>query len=59
MDALLVISVLVNFILLCVTFCGRSSDRIVVPRRSAKSRRDRGEDQLNLLNTNNDDDDEI
>ena len=53
------ISILVNFILLCVTFCGRSSDRIIVPRRPGKSRRNMGEDQLNLLNGNNDDDDEI
>ena len=58
MDALLVISMLINFILLFVTFCGRSSDRIVVPRKPAKSRNDR-EDEMNLLSSSNYNDDEI
>jgi hypothetical protein len=58
MDALLVISMLINFILLFVTFCGRSSDRIVVPRKPAKSRTDR-EDEMNLLSSSNYNDDEI
>ena len=58
MDALLVISVLINFILLFVTFCGRSSDRVVVPRKPAKSRRNR-EDEMDLLDSSNYNDDEI
>lgn len=58
LDALLVISVLVNFILLFVTFCGRSSCRVVVAGRMAKSSNNR-EDEMNLLSSSNYNDDEI